>query len=373
LKSEGKRKKRVNLDLSTPLELIGRSAQFQHILEVLAQDGDLLIAGVPGCGRRTLVRRAAQEVGAIVLEVDCIRATHGERFVQLLGEAISQNFKPALIQEWIATSAGEFFVFNQQESDGRLKLLRSLNQKQLWQAFEMLLQLPQLLAESLGKRVVLILQSFPHIRSWDRNGLWEATLRREIKHQTQVSYVLIATIAETSNHSDETNYPLETVQIVPLANEVLAVWAREVLHAEGLKFDSRSPALQLFLNAVQGHFGDAMALICRLKTLRQPDGLISHQQVQQAIQELLKDLSTVFESLLMLLPASQVQLLECLALDPSEKPQRREYIQKHGLSRGGSLQGALTGLQHKGLIYGSEQGYRLALPLLALWIRQRLS
>jgi len=30
-------------------------------------------------------------------------------------------------------------------------------------------------------------------------------------------------------------------------------------------------------------------------------------------------------------------------------------------------------LQHKGLIYGSEQGYRLALPLFALWLRQRLS
>ncbi len=342
----------VNLDLSTPLEVIGRSAQFQRVVEILAADGDLLIAGVPGCGRRTLVRRAALEVGAIVLEVDCIRATDGERFVQLLGETVSQ-FEQELIQEWIVKS-GEFFVFNPEASGGRLKLLRSLSQKQLWQAFEMLLHLPQHLAESMGKRVVLILQGFPHIRSWDRNGLWETTLRREIKQQTQVSYVLIATIAETSSHADETTYPLEIVYLAPLADEVLAVWAREVLHAEGLTFDARSPALELFLAAVQGHFGDAMALIRRLKTLRQPDGLISVQQVEQGSQELLKDLSVVFESLLMLLPASQVQLLECLALDPTDKPQSREYIHKHGLSRGGSLQGALTGLQQKGLIYGSE-------------------
>lgn len=362
----------VNLDLSTPLELIGRSAQFQRIVEILAADGDLLIAGVPGCGRRTLVRRAAQEVGAIVLEIDCIRATDGNRFVQLLAEAISQ-FEQELIQEWIVKSAGESFVFNPEASSGKLKLLRSLNQKQLWQAFETLLHLPQLLAESMGKRVVLILQGFPHIRSWDRNGLWETTLRREIKQQTEVSYVFITTIAETSSHADETTYPLEIVSLAPLADDVLAVWAREVLHAEGLTFDSRSPALDLFLEAVQGHFGDAMALIRRLKTLRQPDGLIRVQQVQQGINELLKDLSSVFESLLMLLPASQVQLLECLALDPTEKPQSREYIIKHGLARGGSLQGALTGLQQKGLIYGSKQGYRLALPLLALWIRQRLT
>jgi hypothetical protein len=377
LNSEGE--KRVNLsDLSTPLELIGRPAQFQRIVQVLAQDGDLLIAGVPGCGRRTLVRQAALEVEAIALEVDCIRATDGERFVQLLCEALSQTFKSAaeqsLIQKWITSSpAEEFFAFNSEDSGGRLRLLRGFKPQQLWQAFELLLGLPQFLGESLGKRVVLILHSFPHIRSWDRNGVWETFLRQTIKQQTDVNYVLIAPIAETTTHTDEAIAPVETVQLVPLSDEFLAVWAREILHTEGLTFDSRSPALELFLDAVQGHFGDAMTLIRRLTTLRQPDGIIRDSQVQEAIQGLLKDLSITFESLLMLLPANQVHLLESLALDPTEKPQSREYIQKHGLSRGGSLQGALTGLQHKGLIYGSEQGYRLALPLLALWIRQRLT
>jgi len=33
---------------------------------------------------------------------------------------------------------------------------------------------------------------------------------------------------------------------------------------KGLTFDSRSPALEVFLDAV-GHFGDAMAVIRRLK------------------------------------------------------------------------------------------------------------
>ncbi|MEB3179313.1 MAG: ATP-binding protein [Nostocaceae cyanobacterium] len=362
----------MNLKLSTPLELLGRSAQFQRIVEVLAQDGDLLIAGVPGSGRRTLVRRAAQEVGAIVLEVDCIRATDGERFIQLLGETISQNLEAQFIQEWIDTIGKEFFAFYLEENGGKIKLLRSLNQKQLWQAFELIISLPQQLAQVLNKRIVLILQSFPHIRSWDRHQLWEATLRREIRSQTSVSYVLIGTIAEVSHHSSDLEYPLETVSLFPLQNEVLALLAREILHSQGLIFDSRSPALQMFLEAVQGHIGDAMALIRRLQTLPHPEGLIDEQQVEQAIQGLLKDLSIVFESLLMLLPANQVHLLESLAIDPTDKPQSREYITKHGLSRGGSLQGALSGLQHKGLIYGAEQGYRLALPLLALWLQQRL-
>ncbi|MDZ7962231.1 MAG: ATP-binding protein [Aulosira sp. DedQUE10] len=357
------------MDLSTPLQLIGRSAEFQHIVEVLARDGDLLITGVPGSGRRTLVKGAAQEVGAIALEIDCIRAIDGQRFVELLAETISQNWQPEKIQGWVTHNASELFVWN---PEGKIKLLPSLDQKQLWQAFEILLALPQIIALDLQQRVVLILQSFPHIRSWDRNNLWETTFRGEIKAQTEVSYVLIATIAETSQQADETNYALETVQLPPLAQDVLALWAREMLHLQGLKFDSRSQALQLFLDAVQGHIGDAMTLIRRLQTLHYADGLITEQDVQQAIAGLLKDLTIIFESLLMLLPANQVHLLESLALDATEKPQSKEYIQKHGLSRGGSLQGALTGLQHKGLIYNAEHGYRLALPLLALWLQRRL-
>ncbi|MBD2063997.1 ATP-binding protein [Funiculus sociatus GB2-A5] len=371
--------KAVNLvDLSAPFQLIGRQAQFQRITQVLARDGDLLIAGVPGSGRRTLVRRAAQEVGVKIVEVDCIRVTDGQRFVQLLCESIDQTFQSATAQafmrEWIERKADELFVL-QDEGNGRerLKPVRVEDQQQQWSAFEVLLDLLQGLAESSGGRVVLILESFPHIRSWDRNGVWETFLRKEIERQTQVSYVLVATIAEISLHADEPGNHLEIVKLAPLANDVVAAWVQEVLHGEGLTFDPRSQALELFVNAVQGHLGDASALVRRLKSVRVSDGLIRDWHVQQAIQELLSDLSMVFESLLMLLPANQAHLLESLALDPTDKPQSRDYINKHYLSRGGSRQGAIAGLQHKGLIYGSEQGYRLALPLFALWLRQRLS
>lgn len=371
--------KTINLlDISAPFELVGRQAQFQRIIQVLARDGDLLIAGVPGSGRRTLVRRAAKEVGAKILEVDCIRVTDGQRFLQLLCESIDQTFQSVtdrvLLGEWIDRKASELFVLiDEGNGNGRLKPVRVQDQQQQWRAFEELLSLLQSLAESSGERAVLILDSFPHIRSWDRNGVWEKFLRKEIERQTQVSYVLVATIAETCIHPDELSDNLEIVQIAPLADDVVAAWAQEVLHTEGLRFDPRSPALALFVNAVQGHLGDASALVRRLKSVRVSDGLICDRHVEQAIQALLADLSMVFESLLMLLPANQAHLLESLALDPTDKPQSRDYIHKHYLSRGGSLQGAIAGLQHKGLIYGSEQGYRLALPLFALWLRQRLS
>jgi len=366
------------LDVSTPFQLVGRQAQFQRITQVLAHEGNLLIVGVPGSGRRSLVRRAAREVGVKILEVDCIRVTDGQRFVQLLCESINQTFLSAtahaLMQEWIKRKAAELFALNDsRRGRGQLKPIRVKSQEQQWRAFEGLLDLLPELAKLTGERVVLILESFPHIRSWDRHGVWENFLKQEIERQTQVSYVLVATIAEISIHPDELGNSLEIVQLAPLADNVVAAWAQEVLHVEGLTFDPRSQALDLFVNAVQGHLGDASALVRRLQSVRVADGFIRDRHVQQAIQDLLSDLSMVFESLLMLLPANQAHLLESLALDPTDKPQSRDYINKHYLSRGGSLQGAIAGLQHKGLIYGSEQGYQLALPLFALWLRQRLS
>ena len=87
----------------------------------------------------------------------------------------------------------------------------------------------------------------------------------------------------------------------------------------------------------------------------------------------MEDLSLTFESLILLLPPSQVRVLESLALDPTDSPHSRDYIQKHQLSRGGGLQGALASLEQKGLVYGPDYGYRMTMPLLAFWLKYHLA
>jgi hypothetical protein len=99
---------------------------------------------------------------------------------------------------------------------------------------------------------------------------------------------------------------------------------------------------------------------------------IQAHQIHRSTFALVEDLALTFESLLLLLPSSQVRVLESLALDPTDSPHSREYIQKHHLSRGGGLQGALASLQQKGLVYGPEHGYRITMPLLAFWLKYRL-
>ncbi|MGQ9873306.1 AAA family ATPase [Leptodesmis sp.] len=383
----------------TPVNLVGRQAELRQISQVLTEDGDLLIAGVPGSGRRTLIRYAAREVGARIIEIDCLRATHSSRFLTLLAEGILAAFEApeelTLIQKWSDRQP----VVLEQASSGRSRLVWHISPKEEWTLFQTLLSLPQRLAEWLGCRVVIVFQNFPHIRSWDRSEQWEKYLRQEIQQQSRVSYALIATVAESWVQQSN----MQVVLLGPLPADEVATWLVETMAAQNLKLDSQ--ALDLFLNYVQGDMGTAITVARRLWLDHQvsefersmpdhpdPDPfatLASHpyppiphpqssiavlqpHQIYHSTLTLVEDLSLTFESLLMLLPSSQVRVLESLALDPTDSPHAREYIQKHHLSRGGGLQGALASLQQKGLVYGPEYGYQITRPLLAFWLKHRL-
>jgi hypothetical protein len=361
---------------------VGRSVEFEGITQTFASDGDLMLAGVTGSGRRTLIRYAAREIGARVLELDCLRANTSERFLRLLAEELVALFGAAperqLMEQWARQNP---VVWMQ---DGhRAKLNWSSSGKDSWSVFQTLLTLPQVLAEQLNCRVVFMFQNFPHIRSWDRSNSWEAYLREEIQRQSHVSYAIVATVPEEWAYQSN----LKVISLGPLPRSILAEWVLDVMMAHGLKV--KADALDLFLDSVQGHIGDASALARRIwvesratqelepwsgsPRLAAPWPVIELDQVHRSTQGLIEDLSTTFESLLLLLPPIQARVLESLAIDPTERPHAREYLQKHQLSKGGGLQGALASLCQKGLIYGSREKYQIALPLFRLWLKQRIA
>jgi hypothetical protein len=363
--------------------LIGRQAELQQVSQILAADGDLMVAGVSGSGRQALIWSAAHQVGARVLKIDCLRVTTSSRFLQLLAEGLLEVFSNptelALIKQWSSRHPIDL----EQTSTYRSRLIWQVSAREEWVILQALLSLPQVMAEQLDCRVVFVFQNFPHIRSWDRSGQWEAYLRQEIARQSRVSYVIIATVPEPWAY--ESN--LQVITLAPLKREDLQEWVTDAMATRGLKFEV--DALDLFVDYVRGHLGDAIALARRIwlehrieelgvergtqNSLTSTRNLIQLHHVHRSTLALVEDLSQTFESLLLLLPPIQARVLESLASDPTDSPHARDYVRKHQLSKGGGLQGALAGLEQKGLIYGAKYGYRVAMPLLAFWLKHRLA
>nr|WP_199318318.1 ATP-binding protein [Leptolyngbya sp. FACHB-541] len=366
-------------DAFKPNGLIGRQAELEQICAILAADQDLMLTGVTGSGRRSLIRYAAQHIGARVVEIDCLRAITSSRFLELLAEGMLQIFatpeERALMEQW--TSAYPLQL--EQPTTHQSRFVWHVPLHDEWLILQALLNLPQTMAEQLSSRVVFVFQNFPHIRSWDRAGRWESYLRQEIQRQNRVSYVVLATIPEDWIAESQ----VQLLSLLPLQHHELETWVVEAMAAAGFEFES--DALKLFLDYSQGHVGDAIALARRIWSdrisfyqeetefsLSFPPNLIQLHHVHSSMLRLVEDLSLTFESLLLLLPPIQARLLESLAIDPTDSPHSRPYLQKHQFSRGGGFQGALTGLEQKGLIYGAKVGYRVAMPLLSFWLKHRI-
>jgi hypothetical protein len=346
---------------------IGRSQELRQVCQIFRADEDLMIAGVSGSGRRSLVRWAAQQVGARIVEIDCLRATTASRFLTLLAEALLETFNnPDELIHMEAAIEGSPLQLQRVRMQ-RPHFVWQVDTRREWAILQTLIALPQTLAEVLNCRVVLVLQNFPHIRSWDRSGEWEAYLRQEVDRQSQVNSVVIATVPEPWAIKSG----LRVISLAPLPKADLADWLVDAMANQGLKFSS--DALELMLNYVHGHMGDTIALARRIWLDHRSEGVIQLDHVHRSTLSLVEDLALTFEALLLLLPPIQARVLECLALDPTDRPHAKDYIQKHQLSRGGGLQGALIGLEQKGLIYGPQYRYQVAMPLLMFWLKHRIA
>lgn len=357
-----------------PLSPICREAELEIVCALLNSDSDFVITGVPGIGRRTLIRAAAKQQGSRCLEIDFLRCRNVGQFLRYLADGLTQTFSEprelAKIHQW---SLDQPLTLDQTLAS-QAQLVWPLTSGKEWPLFEGLLALPQLLAEWLDCQVLIVFHNFPHIRSWDRQGKWETHLRQEIQRQSRVSYALVATVAEPWMYASQ----LPVISLAPLHDDELEPWIVSSMATAGLQFDPESQALALFLSYAQGHLKDAITLAQRIwlehraiaPTHLSP--LIPAHQVHSSILSLAQDMSVTFEALLLLLPPTQARVLESLALDPTDSPQSKAYIKKHQLSRGGGLQGALNSLEQKGLIYGPQFSYRIALPLLDFWLKQRL-
>jgi hypothetical protein len=373
------------------LAIHGHIHEFYSVINCFQEDEDLLITGVPGSGRYTLVTQAIKKIGARLIEIDCIKATSELNLINLLikniYKAFGKRYEDTINQKLSKILENKEIIkkYSSINDISIVQILPETNSNLLWETFKLIVNLPEQIIENPKDRVVIFLNQISHIRSWDRrkkslNG-WEEYLRNQINQNEQVSYLILETVSELeeleSDITDGMNYykafpncPVKVIQLKPLHNYSIMNWISNTLNKSDLNITK--DGIDEIVGLVKGHIGSVESLIKRLKLICKPKTIINKPQVENAINDVLDDLSVVFESLLLMLPASQLQLIECLAIEPTGKPHSKKYRDKYNLDKGGTLQGAIKGLQQKGLIYGAEDNFQLTLPLFATWIKNNL-
>jgi hypothetical protein len=233
-----------------PQGFVDRADLRGDLVEVLIAKSHCLVTGVPGSGRRTLVRAAAQQIEMRLLEIDCLRTTSPKQFLQVFGNVITQTFTDAksfaLIQAWSL----EHSVTLESLTPGGARFVWHVASGQEWQLLNPLLDLPQQLSQALECPIGVVLQNVAHIRSWDRQGRWETGLAKVIEQQGQVSYILVTAMAEDWGKTSS----LRTIALPPLSHDELRPWLIAEMEAAGLRLDPDTHPTDLFLSYLQGHF-----------------------------------------------------------------------------------------------------------------------
>lgn len=130
--------------------LIFRKDDLAKVCTLLENDRDFVITGVPGIGRRTLIRNAARQADVRYLEIDCLRCRSASQFMRLLADSISDGFQApselAKIYQW---SLDQPLALDQ-TLPNRARLVWSVAAGKEWALFASLLALPQYLAEAIA-------------------------------------------------------------------------------------------------------------------------------------------------------------------------------------------------------------------------------
>ncbi len=350
-----------------PLE---RTALIAQVARYLSQDGNLWLLGVPGSGRREFIEHATGSIQGIILYLDCLRTTDQERFVALLAQSFLTGFADHTEGlAWVRDHLDQYRVHIDPRS--RQLSLTCLQPQTLDQDLGVLLTLPQHLAEVHQRRVIVFLNNFIHLNSWDRNETWQRQIRQKLDLLPDANYVLGYGLGNAPPMPETQATDFQVLQLMPLAPALVQNWFDQ-------NFALTAGALSLLVETVQGHWATALAFARRLD----PVQTNNETHVQKILTDLLADLFPTLETLLRQLPAIQCRVLETLALDPTPHPQSNDYTRRHGLPRGGSLQGALTALVKKDLLYSPDvllasertaKPYQFCQPLMGLWIRRYLA
>jgi hypothetical protein len=370
------------------IERNARPRVFLDLVEAIKQDTDVCLLGAPGGLRTGLVEAATREVGALMGVLQCAKVKNEKDFLCELICSLKSPVKQFLEQSLSARNeetaapnedrAIEYFTRdrvnlvrkNVSEIDTLLHKINTTEKSHFPALFLEGVDLYQRTCDSLGKRMVLVIERLLEIRRWDnifirrdslsekaetnlRGYTYEQYLRSVIGQNPNISYVVLDVSTDVLlTPSKKRNYEAcKGIFLPPLPSGMVQAWIQEFLEKDcGFHITEAHKCLKVIDLAMDGHTGHIKSLLCRLGLVCSGKKVVTEQDVKEAVKAIKKDFSPFAEMVFHTLSAKQIKLLEAISNEPSSSIYSRKYQQKYDLPPRSTLTVAIKSLQSKGLV-----------------------
>ncbi|MBA3856710.1 MAG: hypothetical protein C0507_07335 [Cyanobacteria bacterium PR.3.49] len=241
-------------------------------------------------------------------------------------------------------------------------------------SFDNILEVPQNAALKFKKKVVVVLDEFQQVLSYDSDTA-ERRLRSAIQKQNEVAYIFLGSRKHLIQKMlTDRSRPLYRagahLMLRPIDKKHWLPFIRERFIRTNKQIDEN--CISKLIGLTEGHPFYTQHLCNTLWELTEPNDSVSEKTIDDAVTLLLEREDYAFSTLWESLSLNQRKLMEAFAFGESgSKPFSANSIQASGLKTPSNVQRALQPLIEKDLVDQEAGSYFVLDRFLRLWIQKR--
>ncbi|MEW5768137.1 MAG: ATP-binding protein [bacterium] len=320
---------------------------------------------------KTVLEELSQEKETIAIYVDIQQATSMAQFLEIYSQAISK----ALItwkekMEKIASFFSRITPIFEIRPDGQWKVTFDFSKARgsVDRALEEVYELPQKIARSYKKRVVVVFDEFQEVSRLNGEG-FEKKLRSFIQHHHEVCYIftgskthiIMQMFADPNRafYKSAEVYPLEPIP----ADEMIAfIIERFAVTSKSISENLAKEIIQLSKNSPYH-----VQMLCWHVWLAAEKG-VSQTDIQVGLEEIIHHQNELFYTWYDSVSLSQRAVLRTLAR--TNQIFSQETILNYNLGSISTVQASIRSLVKNGLVDKDKKGYSLVDPFFQIWLER---
>jgi hypothetical protein len=332
-------------------------------------------------GKTSLVWRAAQELvsrdGALVAQIDLMRAPTKEQFAAKLAQAIYEQIASPLFR--VRERATQIFrglrilpVMTVDPTDGTLgfSFTPGHASADVDATIEKLLDLPGELAADRGRRVAIVFDEFQEVLGIDPH--LPNLMRAAFQAQPEVAHIYLGSKRSMMHRLfNDANEPFwrsaKQMELGVIPHDAFAAFVEERFRSTGKDVDAA--VVEAALAATHCHPYGTQELCYALWEQTAGGQSATAVGLEAALDHVLRSENAHFTRIWDEAPTTQKLVLQALAREPLAPITSSHFRRRHGLPASSSVQRALEALVDDELVAKEKRGsYRISEPFLAEWV-----